>query len=81
MGGTNIFCKHRQSKGQHYLCNFYFWIRVNDFFDIFGIHHRRVAIFERPVCTDDKGVKSIDLLWAGVLLVETKSTGQNLENE
>ena len=28
MGGTNIFCKHRQSKGQHYLCNFYFWIRV-----------------------------------------------------
>ncbi|MBA5249318.1 MAG: Txe/YoeB family addiction module toxin [Gammaproteobacteria bacterium] len=28
MGGTNIFCKHRQSKGQHYLCNLYFWIRV-----------------------------------------------------
>ena len=52
---------------------------LNDFFDIFDVPRRRVATFERPVRTDDKGVKSIDLLWEGVLLVEMKSTGQNLE--
>jgi len=27
MSGTNIFCKHRQNKGWHYLYNLYFWIR------------------------------------------------------
>jgi hypothetical protein len=52
---------------------------LNDFFNIFGIHRRRVATFERPVRTDSRGVKSIDLLWEGVLLVEMKSTGQDLD--
>ena len=52
---------------------------LNDFFNIFGIHRRRVATFERPVRTDSRGVKSIDLLWEGVLLVEMKSLGQSLD--
>lgn len=52
---------------------------LNDFFDIFGINRRRVATFEQPVRTDEKGVKKIDLLWEGVLLVEMKSTGQSLD--
>ncbi len=52
---------------------------LNDFFNIFGIHRRRVATFERPVRTDSRGVKSIDLLWEGVLLIEMKSRDQSLD--
>ncbi len=51
----------------------------NDFFNIFGISRRRVASFEEPVkkLGDKQGF--IDLIWKGVLLVEQKSEGQNLE--
>lgn len=52
---------------------------LNDFFAIFGVHRRRVATFERMVRTDDVGNKRIDMLWPGKLLVEMKSTGQNLD--
>jgi hypothetical protein len=52
---------------------------LNDFFAIFGIPRRRVASFELPVKVDEKGTKRIDLFWPGVLLVEMKSQGQNLE--
>ncbi len=53
---------------------------LNDFFEIFDIPRRRVASFERPVKVDDQGTKRIDLFWPGVLLVEMKSQGQNLDN-
>lgn len=53
---------------------------LNDFFAIFGVSRRRVASFELPVKIDENsGTKRIDLFWPGVLLVEMKSTGQNLE--
>lgn len=53
---------------------------LNDFFAIFGINRKRVASFERPIKVDQtSGTKRIDLLWPGVLLVEMKSTGQNLD--
>ena len=52
---------------------------LNAFFEIFGINRKRVASFEHQVKTDDKGTKRIDLFWPGVLLVEMKSTGQNLD--
>ncbi len=51
---------------------------LNDFFAIFGINRRRVASFETPVKVDGKSTKRIDLFWQGVLLVEMKSTGQDL---
>jgi hypothetical protein len=53
-----------------------FW---NDFFDVFGVPRRRVATFEKPVekLGDKKG--SIDLLWKGVILVEHKSKGKDLD--
>ena len=53
-----------------------FW---NDFFQVFGVSRRRVAIFEKPVekLGDKKG--SIDLLWKGVILVEHKSRGKDLD--
>ncbi len=49
------------------------------FFDIFGISVRRVASFEEPVrlLGDKRGY--IDLFWKGVLLVEQKSAGRNLQ--
>ncbi len=52
-----------------------FW---NDFFHIFGISRKRVASFEEPVkkLGDKRG--RIDLFWKGVLLVEHKSKGKDL---
>lgn len=47
-------------------------------FDVFGVPVRRVATFEEPVkkLGDQRGY--IDLFWKGVLLVEQKSLGRNL---
>jgi len=51
----------------------------NDFFNVFGISRRRVASFEEPVKKLAKKRGRIDLFWKGVLLVEQKSTGRNLD--
>ena len=53
-----------------------FW---DGFFNIFGISRKRVAAFEEPVkkLGDKQGF--IDLFWKGVLLVEHKSRGKNLD--
>lgn len=51
----------------------------NEFFQIFGITRKRVASFEEPIklLGDRRGF--IDLFWKGVLLVEQKSAGRDLE--
>src|ERR1043166_895767 len=51
----------------------------NEFFEVFGVTRRRVASFEEPVqrLGDRRGF--IDLFWKGVLLVEQKSAGFDLE--
>jgi len=53
-----------------------FW---DDFFRVFGISRKRVASFESPVKIrgDQKGF--VDLLWKGVLVVEHKSAGKDLD--
>lgn len=53
-----------------------FW---DDFFNVFGITRKRVAAFEEPVkkLGDKQGF--IDLFWKGVLLVEHKSRGKDLD--
>jgi hypothetical protein len=53
-----------------------FW---DGFFNIFGISRRRVASFEEPVkkLGDKRGF--IDLFWKGVLVVEHKSSGKDLD--
>ncbi len=53
-----------------------FW---DGFFHIYGITRKRVASFEEPVkkLGDKQGF--IDLFWKGVLLVEHKSRGKNLD--
>jgi hypothetical protein len=53
-----------------------FW---DGFFNVFGISRKRVASFEDPVkkLGDKQGF--IDLFWKGVLIVEHKSRGKNLD--
>jgi len=53
-----------------------FW---DGFFNVFGITRRRVASFEAPVKKGDGHGGFIDLLWKGVLLVEHKSRGKDLD--
>jgi hypothetical protein len=54
-----------------------FW---TDFFNIFGVRRRSVASFQKPVQKMSGHTGFIDLLWKGVLLVEHKSKGEDLES-
>jgi hypothetical protein len=53
-----------------------FWI---DFFEIFGITDKRVATFELNVKKLGKAQGYVDLFWPGMLIVEHKSRGKNLD--
>lgn len=53
-----------------------FWIA---FFEIFGITNKRVASFEHAVKKFGGGQGFVDLFWPGVLLVEQKSRGRDLD--
>lgn len=53
-----------------------FW---DEFFTVFGVKRRRVATFERKVKKIDGKDGFIDLLWKGVVLVEHKSLGKDLD--
>ena len=53
-----------------------FW---NEFFEIFGIHRRRVATFEKPIKKSDGAGGFVDLLWKGILVAEHKSRGKDLD--
>lgn len=52
---------------------------LDGFFNVFGVPRRRVATFEERVKNISGKTGYIDLLWKGVLLIEQKSRGQNLE--
>lgn len=54
-----------------------FW---DQFFAIFGISRRKVAIFEKRVKLPSGGFGYIDLFWPGKLLVEHKSRGKDLNS-
>lgn len=53
-----------------------FWI---DFFEIFGITDKRVATFELHVKKLGNAQGFVDLFWPGMLLVEHKSKGKDLD--
>lgn len=57
-----------------------FW---DGFFDVFGVSRRRLASFEEPIKRRADGGRTatgyIDLFWRGVLLVEHKSRGRDLD--
>ncbi|MCY4017546.1 MAG: class I SAM-dependent DNA methyltransferase, partial [Gammaproteobacteria bacterium] len=50
----------------------------NDFFEIFGVRRRSVARYEAHVAKLGNRSGFIDLFWPGVLLVEQKSAGRDL---
>ncbi|MDR3019378.1 MAG: hypothetical protein LBU66_00570, partial [Treponema sp.] len=52
---------------------------LNEFFEVFGISRKRVAVFERKVKTIGGNAGFVDMLWKGVLLIEQKSAGKDLE--
>jgi len=53
-----------------------FW---DGFFEVFGISRKRVASFERKVKTIEGRSGYIDLLWKGIILIEHKSKGKDLD--
>lgn len=53
-----------------------FW---NEFFQVFGVPRRRVATFEEPVKKLGAKRGSIDAFWKGMLVVEHKSRGEDLD--
>lgn len=52
-----------------------FW---NAFFNVFGVSRKRVANFEKPIKKLGGHQGYIDLLWKGIVLVEHKSGGKDL---
>ena len=52
---------------------------LNDFFGVFGIDRKRVGTFETKVPMGKDRSGYIDLLWKGVILIEMKSSGKNLD--
>ena len=52
-----------------------FW---NEFFELFDMKRRRVAVFEKQVQKLNGNTGSIDLFWPGELLIEHKSKGRSL---
>lgn len=52
---------------------------LNDFFHVFGVDLKRVALFEKKVPMGKNRDGYMDCLWKGVILVEMKSRGKNLK--
>ena len=52
---------------------------LDAFFDVFGVSRRKIGTFEHKVKKLNDGDGYIDLLWKGVILVEMKSRGKNLD--
>jgi hypothetical protein len=50
-----------------------------EFFNVFGISRKRVSTFEHRVKKLDDKEGYIDLLWKGMILIEMKSRGKNLD--
>ena len=51
----------------------------NEFFEVFGVRRRTVARYEEHVAKLDNRRGFIDLFWPGVLIVEQKSAGRDLD--
>ena len=54
-----------------------FW---DAFFQVFGVHRRRLASFEHNVRKASGAQGFIDLFWPGILIAEHKSRGKNLDS-
>jgi hypothetical protein len=52
---------------------------LDAFFEVFGITRKKIGTFEHKVKKLNEADGYIDLLWKGVILVEMKSKGKNLD--
>ncbi len=52
---------------------------LDAFFNVFGVPRKRVATFEQRIKKLDGRSGYIDLLWKGILLIEHKSRGKDLD--
>ncbi len=52
---------------------------IEAFFNVFGISRKKVSMFEHRVKKLDDTDGYIDLLWKGMILIEMKSRGKNLD--
>ncbi len=52
---------------------------LDAFFNVFGVPRKRVATFEQRIKKLDGRSGYIDLLWKGILLIEQKSRGKDLD--
>jgi len=52
---------------------------LDAFFEVFGVPRKKIGTFEHKVKKLNDADGYIDLLWKGVILVEMKSKGKNLE--
>ncbi|SFD03291.1 N-6 DNA Methylase [Flexibacter flexilis DSM 6793] len=52
---------------------------LDAFFNVFGITRKKIGTFEHRVKKLDDASGYIDLLWKGVILIEMKSRGKNLD--
>ena len=52
----------------------------NEFFEVFGVRRRNLARYEEHVKKLNNAQGFIDLFWPGVLIVEQKSAGRDLES-
>jgi hypothetical protein len=52
---------------------------LDAFFNVFGVPRKRVATFEQRIKKLDGKSGYIDLLWKGILLIEQKSRGKDLD--
>jgi hypothetical protein len=52
---------------------------LDAFFDVFGISRKKIGTFEHKVKKLNDADGYIDLLWKGVILIEMKSKGKNLD--
>ena len=52
---------------------------LDAFFDVFGVPRKKIGTFEHKVKKLNDADGYIDLLWKGVILIEMKSKGKNLD--
>jgi hypothetical protein len=73
---AHAFVKEWRDEGREQAEAKPFW---EAFFQVFGVHRRRIASFEEPVKRGESKSGFVDLLWRGKLLVEHKSRGKDLD--
>ncbi len=55
---------------------------INEFFEIFGLHRKDFAQFEKPIKKKtEAGTGFADLFWSGKLIIEAKSSSKDTEKD